>query len=43
MDAEMIRGFLSNPFTWFAGVMFVVGLVLLVREIIRKHPPRKYP
>jgi hypothetical protein len=43
MDAEMFREFLSNPLAWFAIAMFVVGLVMLVYEIMRKHPPRKYP
>jgi hypothetical protein len=43
MDAENFRGFLTNPLAWFAGVMFVIGMIMLVWAIIRKHPPRKYP
>jgi hypothetical protein len=43
MDAENVRGLLSNPLAWLAGAMFVVGMMMLVWQIIRKHPPRKYP
>jgi hypothetical protein len=43
MDAQNLRELLTNPLAWFAGAMFVIGMAMLLREIILKHPPRKYP
>ena len=43
MDAQDLRELLSNPLAWFAGAMFVIATIMLLWEIIRKHPPRKYP
>jgi hypothetical protein len=43
MDTQNLRELLTNPLAWFAGAMFVIGMTMLLWEIIRKHPPRKYP